>query len=163
MRVWSAAPAYESMMKFGNFFQPMKSQNFQLLICPVISPKKCKYLVEISSHRFTLLQKDLKSHLNTESEDMTNNKNKYNSHQYPCWLFFSILKLFFLANFKSSVDFSVKKGIIYHICMTFKTMQRGAFCHFPFLWVNYYGSNESNRKETGKTHLCAMQFNRTTK
>ena len=35
------------------------------------------------------------------------------------------------------------------------TVHRGAFFQFPFRWIYYYGSNESNGKETRKTHLCA--------
>ena len=37
-----------------------------------------------------------------------------------------------------------------------RALHRGAFCQFPFRWVYYYGSNKSTRKETGKTHLCAL-------
>ena len=36
------------------------------------------------------------------------------------------------------------------------TVHRGAFCHFPFRWIYYYGSNKSTRKETGKKHLCVL-------
>ena len=35
-------------------------------------------------------------------------------------------------------------------------MHRGAFCQFSFWWIYYYGSNKSNGKNSGKTHLCAM-------
>ena len=35
-------------------------------------------------------------------------------------------------------------------------VHRGVFFQFPFRWIYYYGSNESTRKETGKTHLCAV-------
>ena len=41
--------------------------------------------------------------------------------------------------------------------MLLHPMHRGAFCQFSFHWIYYYGSNESNGKETGKMHLCAMQ------
>ena len=30
----------------------------------------------------------------------------------------------------------------------------GAFCQFLFRWIYYYDNNESDGKETGKTHLC---------
>ena len=36
------------------------------------------------------------------------------------------------------------------------TLHRGAFCQFLFQWIYYYGSNKSNGKETGKTHLCEV-------
>ena len=36
------------------------------------------------------------------------------------------------------------------------TVQRGAFCQFPFRWIYYYGGNKSTGKETDKTHLCAV-------
>ena len=39
-----------------------------------------------------------------------------------------------------------------------KQMHRGAFVQFSFRWIYYYGSNKSTRKETGKTHLCALAF-----
>ena len=42
------------------------------------------------------------------------------------------------------------------IPFVFKTVHRGAFCQFPFLWIYCYGSNKSTRKETGKMHLCAV-------
>ena len=35
---------------------------------------------------------------------------------------------------------------------------RGAFCHFPFRWIYYYGSNKSTKKETGITHLCGPVY-----
>ena len=35
-------------------------------------------------------------------------------------------------------------------------LHRGAFWHFSFRWIYYYGSNKSSGKETGKTHLCAL-------
>jgi hypothetical protein len=38
-----------------------------------------------------------------------------------------------------------------------RSLHRGTFCQFPFRWIHYYGSNESTVKETGKTHLCALQ------
>ena len=38
------------------------------------------------------------------------------------------------------------------------TVHRGAFCQFPFQWIYYYGSNKSTGKETGKMHLCAVQW-----
>ena len=42
-------------------------------------------------------------------------------------------------------------------CQNNPPMYRGVFCHFPFRWIYYYaGSNKSTRKETDKTHLCAM-------
>ena len=37
-----------------------------------------------------------------------------------------------------------------------KRLHRGAFCQFLFLWIYYYGSNESTGKKTGKTHLCGL-------
>ena len=40
---------------------------------------------------------------------------------------------------------------------SFWGMHRGAFCKFPFRWIYYCGSNKSTGKETGKTHLCAVQ------
>ena len=37
-------------------------------------------------------------------------------------------------------------------------MHRGVFCQFPFRWIIYYcHSSKSTGKETGKTHLCAME------
>ena len=38
-------------------------------------------------------------------------------------------------------------------------MHRGAFCQLTFRWIYYYGSNKSTRKETDKTHLCALAWN----
>ena len=38
-----------------------------------------------------------------------------------------------------------------------KAVHRGAFCQFSFRWIHYYDSNKSTRKETGKTHLYAVQ------
>ena len=38
----------------------------------------------------------------------------------------------------------------------FCSLYRGAFCQITFRWIYYYGSNTSTRKETGKTHLCAV-------
>ena len=36
------------------------------------------------------------------------------------------------------------------------TVHKGAFCRFPFRWINYYHSSKSTGKETGKMHLCAV-------
>ena len=38
----------------------------------------------------------------------------------------------------------------------FMALHRGAFCQCSFRWIYYYGSNKSTRKETGKSHLCAL-------
>ena len=35
-------------------------------------------------------------------------------------------------------------------------MHRGAFFQILFLWIHYCHCSKSTRKETGKTHLCAM-------
>ena len=35
-------------------------------------------------------------------------------------------------------------------------LHRGAFCQLSLWWSYYYGSNKSTRKETCKTHLCAL-------
>ena len=40
--------------------------------------------------------------------------------------------------------------------LQYNTLHRGAFCQFPFRWIYYYGSNKSTKKETCKTHLCAL-------
>ena len=37
-------------------------------------------------------------------------------------------------------------------------MHKGAFCLFPFQWTYYCHSSKSTGKETGKTHLCALNF-----
>ena len=36
------------------------------------------------------------------------------------------------------------------------TVHRGAFCQFPFRWIYYCHSSKFTRKETGKTHSCAV-------
>ena len=41
-------------------------------------------------------------------------------------------------------------------CDCIITLHRGAFHQFPFQWIDYYGSNKFTRKETGKTHPCAV-------
>ena len=41
-----------------------------------------------------------------------------------------------------------------------RTVHRGAFCQYTFRWIYYYGSNKSTGKETGKSHLCAVQWKR---
>ena len=38
------------------------------------------------------------------------------------------------------------------------TVYKGAFCKIPFRWIYYYGSNKSTGKETGKTHLCTVEY-----
>ena len=35
-------------------------------------------------------------------------------------------------------------------------LHRCAFCQFSFWCIYYYGSNNSTRKETGKTHICEV-------
>ena len=35
-------------------------------------------------------------------------------------------------------------------------LPKGAFCHFPFRWINYRHSSKSTGKETGKMHFCAL-------
>ena len=37
----------------------------------------------------------------------------------------------------------------------------GAFGKLPFRWIYYYGSNKSTGKETRKTNLCALVYQRT--
>ena len=37
-------------------------------------------------------------------------------------------------------------------------MHKGAFCLFPFQWTYYCHSSKSTGKETGRTHLCALNF-----
>ena len=37
-------------------------------------------------------------------------------------------------------------------------VHRGAFCQFTLRCIYYYGSNKSTGKETGKMHLCVMQY-----
>ena len=37
-------------------------------------------------------------------------------------------------------------------------LHRGAFCQSSFWCIYYYDSNKSTGKETGKTHLCSVQF-----
>ena len=54
-------------------------------------------------------------------------------------------------------EFKVKSySPFFLVANNLSTLHRGAFCLFPFQWIYYYGSNESIRKETGKTHLCAL-------
>ena len=36
------------------------------------------------------------------------------------------------------------------------TLQRGAFCQFPFRWIYYCLSSKSTGKETDKTHICSL-------
>ena len=38
---------------------------------------------------------------------------------------------------------------------------RGTICQFPVQWIYYYHSIESIEKKTGKTHLCAFDWNKT--
>ena len=38
------------------------------------------------------------------------------------------------------------------------SVHRGAFCQFLFRWIYYCHSSKSSGKETGKTHLCAVQW-----
>ena len=35
-------------------------------------------------------------------------------------------------------------------------LHRDAFCQLPFRWIYYCHSSKSTGKETGKTHLCAL-------
>ena len=41
-------------------------------------------------------------------------------------------------------------------CQHANTLLRGVFCQFPFRWIYYCHNSKSTRKETGKTHLCAL-------
>ena len=43
-----------------------------------------------------------------------------------------------------------------YVRLEIKTVHRGAFCQSSFRLIYYYGSNKSNRKETGKTYLCGL-------
>ena len=40
----------------------------------------------------------------------------------------------------------------------FTTLHRGAFCQFPFRWIDYCHSSKSIGKEIGITHLCALGY-----
>ena len=46
---------------------------------------------------------------------------------------------------------------IIHASAVSSALHSGAFCQFPFLWIHYCHSRKSTGKETGKTHLCALQ------
>ena len=37
-------------------------------------------------------------------------------------------------------------------------IHRGGFCQFPFRWIYYCYSSKYTKKETGKTHLCAISI-----
>ena len=57
-----------------------------------------------------------------------------------------------------------KVQVFGHFCVISATfvssVHSDAFCKFPLRWIYYCHSSKSNRKETGKTHLCAVLQNR---
>ena len=38
------------------------------------------------------------------------------------------------------------------------TVHRGVLCQFPFRWIYYCHSSESTGNESGKTHLCVLEY-----
>ena len=64
--------------------------------------------------------------------------------------------IYFYLDLKKLYSLQKKLELSFEPMKNIKPMHRGAFCQFPFRWIYYYGSNKSTRKETGKTHLCAM-------
>ena len=45
-------------------------------------------------------------------------------------------------------------ALIQHL--KYSALHRGAFCQFLFRWIDYCHSSKTTRKETGKTHPCAL-------
>jgi hypothetical protein len=45
-----------------------------------------------------------------------------------------------------------------HCLKKYVPVHRGAFCQLPFWWIYYCHSSIFTGKDTGKTHLCAVQW-----
>ena len=46
--------------------------------------------------------------------------------------------------------------VITAVTSTVTSVHTGVFCQLPFCWIYYCHSIKTTRKETGKTHLCAV-------
>ena len=64
---------------------------------------------------------------------------------------FLLKKVQIVLYLKPKTDYFPTEALKNQIC----ALHRGAFCQFPVDLLQY-GNTKSNRKETGKTHLCVL-------